>query len=99
MTDEKLRALRSLVEGYYTEFDVGMNTYTTQAVGKTLLELIDAEQQRRKQLKEQLPCGYCSSEYHQTISSFCTRYHTSDRETSTKIETRFCPNCGCRLDD
>ena len=42
-------------------------------------------------------CPVCSSDYHQEIISTLIRYHTSEATMGT-IETRFCPNCGRRLD-
>lgn len=43
-------------------------------------------------------CPVCSSDYHQEIISTLIRYHTSEATMGT-IETRFCPNCGRRLDN
>ena len=54
MDIERLKALRTLVSGYYTEFDVGMNTYVTEAVGKELLNLIDEAIARQSATSEEV---------------------------------------------
>lgn len=43
------------------------------------------------------PCPVCSNDYHQDILSYSVRYHTSSSVTSKPIETKFCPNCGRKL--
>ena len=42
-------------------------------------------------------CLVCSNDYYQEIISTLIRYHTSEASSGI-IETRFCPNCGRRLD-
>lgn len=43
-------------------------------------------------------CDICSNEYKQEIASVLTRYHTSNTPMTKIVETKFCPNCGRRLD-
>lgn len=42
-------------------------------------------------------CSVCGNDYNQEIISTLVRYHTSDWSTNKVIETKFCPNCGRRL--
>ena len=52
MTEEKLKALRTFIYLYFTEFDGGMNTYVTKAVGEELLTLIDEYVEYKVKLEE-----------------------------------------------
>ena len=44
-------------------------------------------------------CLICGSNYNQDIISILIRYHDSEEINQKIIETKFCPNCGRRLND
>ena len=52
--------------------------------------------------KENTPdciCEYCSSNYNQTIQCYHVRFHSSDESSMRLIKTKFCPNCGRKLEE